>query len=84
VLEKMLSLDPEKDVVFLVRAGGFAPYIYRTSQLLDSLHNQTLVPIILFYPGSAEAGTDLRFYDLPTKGSPGAYNYRVRVYGVKS
>ena len=84
VLSKMVSLNPEKDVVFLVRAGGFAPYIYRTSQLLDSLHNRTLVPIILFYPGSAEAGTDLHFYDLPTKGSPGAYNYRVRIYGAKS
>lgn len=84
VLAKMVSLNPEKDVVFLVRAGGVAPYIYRTSQLLDSLHNRTLVPIILFYPGSAEVGTDLRFYDLPTKGSPGVYNYRVRVYGAQS
>ena len=82
VLEKMAPLSPEKDVVFLVRAGGFAPYIYRTSHLLDNLHNRTLVPVVLFYPGSAEVGTDLRFFDLPTKGTSGVYNYRVRIYGV--
>lgn len=84
LLEKMDGLSPEKDVVFLVRAGGFAPYIYRSSQLLDALHHRTLVPTILFYPGSAEVGTDLRFYDLPLKGGPGVYNYRVKVYGVRS
>ncbi len=84
VLTKMASLKPDKDVVFMVRAGGVAPYIYRTSQLLDSLHNRTLVPIVLFYPGRAEVGTDLSFYDLPTKGSPGVYNYRVRIYGAQS
>jgi hypothetical protein len=84
VLEKMSSLLPEKDVVFLVRAGGLAPYVYRTSHLLDSLHNRTMVPVVLFYPGSAEVGTDLRFFDLPVKGSLGVYNYRVRVYGAQS
>lgn len=83
VLKKMENLSPEKDIVFLVRIGGFAPYIYRSSQLLDHLHNQTLVPTILFYPGSVEVGTDLRFYDLPVKGSLGVYNYRVKIYGVK-
>jgi hypothetical protein len=83
VLEAISGLSPAKDVVFLVRAGGFAPYIYRTSQLLDSLHNRTLVPVILFYPGSVEAGTDLRFFDLPIKGTPGVYNYRVKIYGAR-
>jgi hypothetical protein len=84
VLQKMIGLSPDKDVVFLVRAGGFAPYIYRTSHLLDNLHNRTLVPVILFYPGSAEVGTDLRFFDLPVKGTLGVYNYRVKIYGVRS
>lgn len=84
VIEKIASLKPDKDVVFLVRAGGFAPYIYSTSQLLDRLHNRTLVPVVVFYPGSAEVGTDLRFFDLPIMGSPGVYNYRVRIYGVQS
>lgn len=84
VLEKIAHLSPEKDVVFMVRAGGFAPHIYRTSCLLDGLHNRTQVPIVLFYPGSAEIGTDLRFFDLPSLGNLGVYNYRVRVYGAES
>jgi hypothetical protein len=83
VLDAISGLSPARDVVFLVRAGGFAPYIFRTSQLLDSLHNRTLVPVILFYPGSVEAGTDLRFFDLPIKGTPGVYNYRVKIYGAR-
>jgi hypothetical protein len=83
VLQAMRGLSPENDVVFLVRAGGFAPYIFRTSHLLDNLHNHTLVPVILYYPGSVEAGTDLRFFDLPVKGTPGVYNYRVKIYGAR-
>jgi hypothetical protein len=84
VLKKIALLKPERDIVFLVRAGGFAPYIYSTSQLLDRLHNRTLVPVVVFYPGGAEVGTDLRFFNLPIMGSSGAYNYRVRIYGVQS
>lgn len=84
VLAEIDGLSPEKDLVFLIRAGGLAPSIYRSSILLDALHNRTKVPIILFYPGSAEVGTDLRFYDLPYEGNLGVYNYRVRVYGVQA
>ena len=77
------GLDPEKDLVFLVRAGGFAPVIYRPSVLLDELHQRTMVPIIFFYPGSAKGSTDLCFYNLPGFGGVGAYNYRVKVYGAE-
>ena len=78
------SLHPERDVVFLVRAGGFAPFIYRCSVLLEGLHRRTMVPIILFYPGSAGPGTDLCFYDIPTQDAVGVYNYRVSVYGART
>lgn len=83
LLSQMAILNPKKDVVFLVRAGGFAPGIFRTSVLLDGLHRHTKVPVVLFYPGSARVGTDLRFYDIPSEGNLGVYNYRVRVYGVE-
>jgi len=87
VAEELLAyiqhLDPAKHVLFLVRAGGFAPFIYRCSALLDGLHHQTMVPSVLFYPGSAEVGTDLRFYDLPVDGTLGVYNYRVKIYGTE-
>ena len=80
----LLPLDPGRDVVFLVRAGGFAPFIYRCSVLLEGLHRRTMVPIILFYPGSVGPGTDLRFYDIPLHDAVGAYNYRVSVYGART
>ncbi len=84
LIRKMEGLAPDKDLVFLVRAGGFAPGIYRCSALLDNLHGHTSVPTVLFYPGSAKAGTDLQFYDLPSQDKMGVYNYRVKIYGVTS
>jgi hypothetical protein len=82
VLDRLQGLDPGRDIVFLTRAGGIAPFIYRCSSLLDGLHHRTMVPAILFYPGSAEAGTDLKFFDLPIEANLGVYNYRVKIYGV--
>jgi len=79
--ERIKNLNPAKDIVFLVRAGALAPSIYRCSALLDQMHRRTMVPIILFYPGTAEARTDLRFMNLPDRGHQSAYNYRVKIYG---
>lgn len=86
VVKEMAGMDPARDVAFLVRAGGFAPGIFRASALLDNLHliHQTMIPVVLFYPGSAKVGTDLRFYDIPADGQLGVYNYRVKVYGAES
>jgi len=84
LVARMAALTPDHDIVFLLRAGGFAPGIFRVSVLLDGLHRQTKVPVVLFYPGSARVGTDLRFYDIPSDGHLGVYNYRVRIYGAGS
>ena len=84
VLKCFEELDPGKDLVFLVRAGGFAPVIYRPSVLLDELHKRTMVPVVLFYPGGARGSTDLCFYNLPGTGGASAYNYRVKVYGAEA
>jgi hypothetical protein len=84
VLKCFDGLDPQKHMVFLVRAGGFAPVIYRPSVLLDELHHRTMVPIVFFYPGGAKGSTDLCFYNLPGSGGAGAYNYRVKVYGAEA
>ena len=78
---QMKNLNPEKDIVFLVRAGALAPNIYRCSVLLDSMHRRTMVPIILFYPGTAEGKTDLRFMNMQDRAYLGIYNYRVKIYG---
>jgi len=82
VLEsRMQNLSPAKDMVFLVRAGSLAPSIFRCSALLDQMHGRTMVPIVLFYPGTAEGNTDLRFMNIQERANLGAYNYRVKIYG---
>ena len=81
LLEKFYSLDPVKDIVFLVRAAAMAPSIYRCSHLLDQLHGNTMVPIVLFYPGTADGPTNLRFMNIPDQSAHGGYNYRVKIYG---
>ena len=84
VLAAMNDLAPARDIVFLVRAGGFAPNIYSCSILLNDLHRRTMVPIAFYYPGSAQHATDLSSYNLPTSTSGGVYNYRVKVHGVQA
>ena len=73
------GLNPAKHLVFLMRAGAMAPAIYHMSKLLDELHGKTLVPVILFYPGTLEGTTGLRFMDLKDREAMG--NYRVKIYG---
>jgi hypothetical protein len=75
------GLDPLRDIVFLVRAGALAPSLYRCSNLLDQMHGRTMVPIILFYPGTSEGKTDLRFMNIQERARSGIYNYRVKIYG---
>lgn len=80
MLEKQLkTLDPAKDIVFLTRVAAMAPGIYLMSKLLHQMHGRTRVTSILFYPGSMEGTTGLRFMDLKDQYAPG--NYRVKIYG---
>jgi hypothetical protein len=81
IQNRISGLDPQKNILFIVRAGALAPHIYRCSTLLDKLHGNTMVPIILFYPGTAKGQTDLKFMGIEDRGSSGAYNYRVKIYG---
>jgi hypothetical protein len=55
-----------------------APAIYPMSRLLDEMHGRTRVTTILFYPGTIEGTTGLRFMDLEDKEVQG--NYRVKIY----
>jgi hypothetical protein len=76
---RLAKLDPGKAVAFLLRAGAFAPAIYHMSKLLDEIQGRTRVTTILFYPGSLEGTTGLRYMDLKDKDALG--NYRVKIYG---
>ena len=61
---RIQGLDPKRHVVFLTRATAMAPAIYHMSKLLDEMQGRTRVTTILFYPGSLEGTTGLRFMDL--------------------
>ena len=77
--ERLTGYDPAKSIVFLTRVAAMAPGIYHVSKLLDEMHGKTLVTTILFYPGSIEGTTGLRFMDLKDRDALG--NYRVKIYG---
>lgn len=75
---RLKSLDPEKHIAFLIRAASMGPAIYLMSRLLDEMHGFSRVTTILFYPGTLEGTTGLRFMDLKDREVQG--NYRVKIY----
>jgi hypothetical protein len=76
--KRLEDLDPKRNIAFLIRAASMAPAIYPMSRLLDEMHGRTRVTTILFYPGTIEGTTGLRFMDLKDKEVQG--NYRVKIY----
>ena len=56
-----------------------APRMYEMSKLLDQMQGKTAITTILFYPGSIEGTTGLRFMALKERDALG--NYRVKIYG---
>jgi hypothetical protein len=79
VAERLALYDPAKGIVFLTRVAAMAPGLYHMSKLLDQLQGKTQVTTILFYPGSIEGTTGLRFMDLKDREALG--NYRLKIYG---
>lgn len=77
--ERMKTLDPQRHVVFLTRAAAMSPAIYHMSKLLDEMQGRTRVITILFYPGTLDGTTGLRFMELKDREALG--NYRVKIYG---
>ena len=77
--ERLASISPENSVVFLTRVAAMSPGVFHMSMLLDKMHGKTKVATILFYPGSIEGTTGLRFMDLKDRDALG--NYRVKIYG---
>jgi hypothetical protein len=77
--ERLAGLDPSKTIAFLTRVAAMAPGVYHISKLLDQMQGKTRVTTILFYPGSIEGTTGLRFMDLKDRDALG--NYRVKIYG---
>ena len=77
--DRLASINPECSVVFLTRVAAMSPGIFHMSMLLDKMQGKTKVATVLFYPGSIEGTTGLRFMDLKDRDALG--NYRVKIYG---
>ncbi len=77
--EQLARYDSSKTIAFLIRVASMAPGIYHVSKLLDQMQGKTQITTILFYPGSIEGTTGLRFMDLKDREALG--NYRVKIYG---
>jgi hypothetical protein len=77
--DRLRALDPAKHLAFLTRSAALAPAIYHLSKLLDEMQGRTRVTTILFYPGTLEGTTGLRFMGLRDREALG--NYRVKIYG---
>lgn len=77
IATRLTSLDPENSIVFLIHVAAMGPDLYQMHVLLDKLEGKTMVPIILFYPGSLDGITGLRFMDMRDRDPMG--NYRVEI-----
>lgn len=76
---RLAPINPENSVVFFTRVAAMSPGIFHMSMLLDKMHGRTKATTILFYPGSIEGTTGLRFMELKDRDALG--NYRVKIYG---
>lgn len=74
--ERLDELDPERDLVFITRAGALTPNIYRVSKLLDEMKGRTQVPCVLFMPATTE-GSSLRFMGIAENEGRGSYHTKV-------
>jgi len=67
--------DPERDIVFIVRAGSLFPF-YRTSSLLEQLKGKLEVPAVLLYPGELDGAAGLKFMGV----LEAEHNYRPKIF----
>lgn len=74
--ERLADLDPDKHLVFIVRAGALAPNLYRVSILLDKMKGRTKVPCVLFMPATADS-SGVRFMGIAANEGRGSYHTNV-------
>lgn len=67
--------DPLRDVAFILRTGALFP-VYRTFSLLEQLKGRVHVPTVLFYPGSLDGASGLRFMGV----LDAEHNYRPKIF----
>ncbi|MCL4299607.1 MAG: DUF1788 domain-containing protein [Anaerolineae bacterium] len=81
LVEHTAGLNPQLDILFLYRAGVFAPSSYRLSSLLEQMLGKMMIPAVLFYPGTWRGS--LNYMGLRSDEEP-LGSYRVKIYGRDS
>ncbi|GAB4408217.1 MAG: DUF1788 domain-containing protein [Anaerolineales bacterium] len=79
--QRLASLDPDRHIAFIVRAGALSPNMYRLSKLLDEMKGRTRVPCVLFMPATTEGTTGLRFMGIAENEGRGSYHTKVYAQG---
>lgn len=74
--ERLANLDPDKHLVFIMRAGALAPNLYRLPKLIDEMKGQTQVPCVLFLPATTE-GAGLRFMGIAESEGRGSFHTKI-------
>jgi hypothetical protein len=67
--------DPLTDIVFIARTGALFP-VYRTFSLLEQLKGRIESPSVLFYPGTLDGASGLRFMGV----LEAEHNYRPKIF----
>ena len=75
IAQRVGEVPADTGVVLLWRLGALYP-VYNASQLLPRLQGKVKLPVVLFYPGTQEDRTTLRFMG---RWAPGG-SYRERIY----
>jgi hypothetical protein len=78
LVEATAGMEPAVDILFLYRAGVFAPSSYRISSLLEQMLGRMTIPAVLFYPGTWRGS--LNYMGLRSDEDP-LGSYRVKIYG---
>ncbi len=78
LVEATAGMTADTDIIFLYRAGVFAPSSYRLSSLLEQMLGKMRTPAVLFYPGTWRGS--LNYMGLRSDEEP-LGSYRVKIYG---
>lgn len=81
LVEATAGMNSQHDILFLYRAGVFAPSSYRLSSLLEQMLGKMTIPAVLFYPGTWRGS--LNYMGLRSDEEP-LGSYRVKIYGRDS
>ncbi len=81
LIEETHDFNHLTTIIFLYRAGVFAPSSYRLSSLLEQMMGNMKVPAVLFYPGTWI--NSLNYMGLRNNDTS-LGSYRVKIYGRDS